>query len=500
MAKAKATRAMTVEEPAATPQTRSPAAPWWIGFGFLAILAIVLVWLPISRINAHYEINYNEGWNVYPQQAAATGVKLYGQGPVREYWNYPPVAFHVVGLLGRMSGNYNIAGRWVCFLSFLALVALTSLTVQRLTGSWRSAAFSALFVVIFIGGLKSERIAMNDPHQLGMAIIAFGFYAYVRSADSPLWLRISAAAFVIGLFTKHSLLAFPIAVAIQLLITSKKRLIEWIATGAATAVLLLVLTFVVDGSHFFEHLALPREYSYAFFLSNTVWYLLMFQTAILLALAWCFRTKLREPESVLVWAYAAATTLGFWFSAGGGADLNHLFDSLVAIAMIGGVALPYAVFISERVRYSPALLTVLIVLPFSLGVLTMLPPRVQEDLQTSHTIPQQEQDSSAAVQFLKARPGPALCEQMVICFEAGKPEEYDAYEIDQFLRTGKVSESEVLKLLDSRHFTAIQLLMDSSHPIAPVERPGFSQAFMTHLLNGYKPALQTSSSAIMVPK
>jgi hypothetical protein len=486
-------------EPAGEASSLS-AAPWWFAFCFLGILAIAFTWFPISRINAHYELNYNEGWNVYPQQVAASGGKIYGQAPVHEYWNYPPVSFHVVGLLGNVMHDYNLAGRWIALLSFLALATLTALSVQRLTGSWRSGVFSALWVAVFIGALKSERIAMNDPHQLGMALIAFGFYAYLRADDSPLWLRISAVAFVLGLFTKHSLLAFPLAVAVHLALTSRKRLVDWIIAGAASGAVLLGLTFALDGPHLFQHLALPRIYSYAFFVTNTVWFLLIFQTAILVSLAWCFQARLRDSQGVLVFSCAFSIALGFWFSAGGGADLNHLFDSLVAMAMIGGAALPYAVAASRRVRYSGALLAVLLTLPLSLGALTMLAPHIQEDLQNSHSIPQAEQEFAAAVQFLKAHPGPAICEQMVMCFEAGKPEEYDPYEMDQQMRTGKLADADVLQLIGARHFTAIQLLNDANHPVAPVERPGFSQAFMTRLLDNYRPAMQASSFVILVPK
>ena len=56
-------------------------APWWIAFAFLAALALALIWLPLARISAHYEIGYNEGWNAYLQQAVAGGGRIYGQAP-----------------------------------------------------------------------------------------------------------------------------------------------------------------------------------------------------------------------------------------------------------------------------------------------------------------------------------------------------------------------------------------------------------------------------------
>jgi len=492
-------RAPAEESPAAA-LARSDSAPWWIAFCFLAVLAVTLVWQPVTRINAHYQINYNEGWNAYPQQLVADGGKVFGNPPGREFWNYPPVSFHVVGWLSKLTHDVNLTGRWISLLSFIALTVLTGMSASRLSGARRSGWFAALWVVIFIGALKSERIGMNDPHLLGMAFIALGFYGYIRSLDGDTrWLRISAVAFVFGLFTKHTLLAFPIAAAAHLLLTSPKRLKTWIITGAIAGVTLLIATFALDGSHFFEHLAFPRVYSYASLLSNTVWYLLIFQTAIIASLVWCFRAKLRAPEGTLILAFALSTALAFFFSAGAGSDLNHLFDPAVSVALIGAAALPYAVWASEAVRFRKTLLGVLLIAPFSLGVLTMLAPRVQEDLATSRSIAGVEQEYASAVEFLKSHPGPALCEHMLVCFDAGKPDEYDPYQVDQLIKTGKLPERDILKMLDDRYFASILLLADASHPIAPVDRTIFSQAFMAHLLNDYKVAMTTGAYAILIP-
>ncbi len=490
-----ATAAATEPEPALL---GGSSLPWWIAFSFLAVLALVEVWMPLSRISARYEIGYNEGWNSYLQQAVADGARIFGKPPVYAYANYPPLSFHVVGWLSRLTRDVTRTGRWISALSFGALALLTALTVHRLTRSRRSAAFSALSLIIFIGALKADRIGMNDPHLLGMAFVAFGFYAYVRDPGSTKWLRISAVAFALGLFTKQTLLAFPCAVGIQLLLTSRKRFFAWLWTAVGASVFLLVMTFALDGSHFLEHLAFPRVYSYAFFLSNTVWYLLFFQTAIIASLAWCFGNALSSRNSLLVWAFALAHLMAFFFAAGAGADLNHLFDPAVTLAIIGGIALPYAVWVSQRVRFRSVLLAILLTVPFCMGALTMLAPRIQEDASTLRSIPQIERDFAGAVDFLRSRPGPALCESLLLCFEAGKPEEIDAYDVDQLVKTGRVPESAILRLLDERHFSTIQLV--TSEPIAPAERTRFSQAFMTRLLTKYQPAMQTNSYAIFTPK
>jgi hypothetical protein len=123
---------------------------------------------------------------------------------------------------------------------------------------------------------------------------------------------------------------------------------------------------------------------------------------------------------------------------------------------------------------------------------------MQEDATTSRSIPQLEQEFAGAMEFVRSHPGPALCESLLMCQEAGKPLEFDPYAVDQLVKTGRVPQAAILRLLDERHFATIQL--NTNEPIGPVERSRFSQAFMTKLLTVYQPAVQTGSFVIFTPK
>jgi hypothetical protein len=501
MAKLKSTTAAPVRPAVAEiePELSSSPLPWWIAFSFLTLLAISVLWMPLARIGAHYEIAYNEGWNAYLQQTVADGGKIWAQPPVYTYANYPFVSFEIVGLLGKITHDVNMTGRWVSLLAYFTLALLTAMTVRRLSGSWRSAAYSALAVIIYVAAIKADRIGMNDPHLLGMAIVAFGFYAYVRDPESRMWLRISAVAFVLGLFTKQSLVAFPGAVAIQLWMTDRKKLVDWLVTGAATAAVLVALSFILGGPHFLEHLSMPRVYAYAEFMSNTLWYVLILQAAIVVALFWCFRRDDSRGAKLLVWGYVLAHAFAFFFAGGAGADLNHFFDPAVSIAIIGGVGLALAIRASAQVRAPRLFLTAALIVPFYLGTLTMLTSHLQEDAAARAAFPALEQDFAQSVQFVKSRPGPALCESLLLCYEAGKPEVYDAYVTDQLVKTGKVNEGAILNMLTGRQFSSIQLIAERADPIAPVARLRFSANFMAALLRNYRLAMRTNSYAIFVP-
>jgi hypothetical protein len=289
------------------------------------------------------------------------------------------------------------------------------------------------------------------------------------------------------------------AVAIQLWMTDRKKLVDWIVTGAATAAVLVALSFILGGPHFLEHLSMPRVYAYAEFMSNTLWYVLILQAAIVAGLFWCFRRDESRGAKLLAWSYALAHAFAFFFAGGAGADLNHLFDPAVSIAMIGGVGLPLAVRASGHMRAPRLFLTAALIVPFYLGTLMMLPSHLQEDAAARAGFPVLEQDFSQSVQFVQSRPGPALCESLLLCYEAGKPEVFDAYVTDQLVKTGKVKEGEILNMLQSHQFSSVQLIADRSDPLAPLARLRFSANFMAALLRNYRVALRTNSYAIFTP-
>src|SRR5438045_664715 len=82
----------------------SDSFPWTVTFAILVTLLVALSWFPLAKLTAHYEMGPNEGFNAYFQQTAASGGKVYGEPPEFYYANYPPLSFHLVGWIGRVTG------------------------------------------------------------------------------------------------------------------------------------------------------------------------------------------------------------------------------------------------------------------------------------------------------------------------------------------------------------------------------------------------------------
>jgi hypothetical protein len=449
-------------------------------FGALAGMAAAVLWWPLARIPAHYQINYNEGWNSYLQNKGA----VYRAPPEYVYANYPPVSFHLVGLFG----HEPFAGRWISAASFLAIALFVGLIVRRLAGAAWCGVYAALAFAIFLGVFEPEYIGMNDPHLLAMAIGMAAVYLLLRGN-----LTASAALFALSLFTKQSLLAVPLAAAVYLWRTSRRDLARWMGAAAAVSVALAALIFAMDGPYFLKHLAFPREYSFANIWEVAGWgaYLVLFQVAIAAAVWWSLDRAGKGTDGLLVWSFALTHTFALWFGTGGGVNRNILFEPIVWLAILLGMAAPYAK------RHA----AVLLLLPFLGPWAWLIGGRIHQDQAEAHERAAHEAEYAQVLAAVQARPGDALCETPLVCFQAGKPQRYDPYMLGQLYVAGRLAEADLNRLVDERRLGAIELELPERG--AAVERAGrkrLPEEFLARVREAYELTLRTPDYVVYTPR
>jgi hypothetical protein len=471
---------------------------WAIVFAVLSMLLTALVWFPISRIGAHYQMGYNEGFNAYWEQAASGGSHVYGKLPTVAYANYPPLSFHAVGWLGGVIGDHNIAGRWISFLAYLAIGGFIAALVFELTGRRRHAVYACLAWLIWLAAFDPTRIGFNDPHMLGMALGLCGLYCYVRNSQSIPWLVASAVLFALSLFTKQSLVAFPAAVGLHSLLISRKRFGIWLAASAGSALALLLLTFQVDGPYFLQHLSLPRTYSLTNLAGPTIEYVLFFQAPLAAALVLLLRIPTAGMRSVPVLAFVLAHAVGIVYTAGTGAAINHLFDALVSVCLIVGLALPDIELMAGKLPHPAAFLAVCLLFPFFLSPVAIIPQRIPDDWNRFQARSQMEASFAAAQAFVRGRAGDAMCESLLVCYAADKPVTWDPFVIGQLIHSKRLDERRVLSVLANHGFSVIEIDLKYNEQLD--SREHISPSFTKQLLASYQLAQRTPDFALFVPR
>jgi Dolichyl-phosphate-mannose-protein mannosyltransferase len=470
--------------------------PWLPVLLILAAIALATLWFPTIRTFAHFEINLNEGWNAYRAKMAAAGLPLYAAPPRFTITNYPPISFHFIGFLGRLNNDVVAAGRYVSLVSVILIALLIAAIVKRLAGHWRAGVYAALSFVIWLAIFQPDRIGMDDPQLFATVFSLAGLYAYLARPDSTRWLCASAIFFIVGLFSKHNLLAFPLAVGIHLVLTGAwKPFAIWTATCAAAAAALLFITLHIDGPYLVANVTAPRPYSVADAFSLINRYRRTFQIPAAAALAWSCWNFANPSRNILVIALVLAHAIAFAFSGGYGVDGNIFFDSIIVLAMIAGVAAHDVVEMFQSRRSASAFLTVLLLVPM-LGVLPALPARIARDSRDYSALPESEEDFAQTVDFLAASPGPALCNDLLLCFEAGKAEEFDSFQVASQLGVGKLDEREIGTLIDKHYFNTMQFGVRGDGLVSPAKP---LRGLMAMVLAHYRLGLRAGEYGVMIP-
>jgi hypothetical protein len=466
----------------------------------LGVLTLAALWYPVRRISQREDINYNEGWNAYRAQAVVHGDALYSAPPAFTVTNYPPLSFHLLAFFGKFLGGYTAAGRWLSLASLAFLSLLIAMLVRQYAGRWSLGIYAALLFALGMAVFAPNRVAMDDPQFFGLAWSFAGLYIYVKNPRSYRILGASAAAFAISLFIKHNLLAFPAAVGIHLLLERAwKHFSLWLGAAAAISAALLALTFWRDGPYFFLHLLSPRSYSLLSLAGRTLPYLIEFQIPFAVAVFWCVRYAGWPMRRLLVIAFLLANLFGVGFSGGYGVDENILFDAVITIVAITAIGIGDLEPKLMSLQFGNLLLFLALTIP-CLAVAAPLPELLRDGLNSSREQAKLDGEFGQAVEFLESRPGPALCEDLLLCYQAGKPPLYDAFYANSQLKTGRVSEAELRDYIQVSRFPTVEITIPSTQPLAPAAMLRFSEPVLRAILERYRPALRTSEFTLLIPK
>jgi len=425
----------------------------------LGLVCIADAWPVAQTLFLHVPLDPNEGWNAYHASAAMAGAPLY-PGP-QSYLvnNYPPLSFYIVGALGRLVGDYIIAGRLISLLSFGFVCFGIFFAARRMGANTIEALFAALF---FAGGLLvfSDYVGMDDPQMLAHAVAMGGFLLLLQEPRTTRSIAIAALLFVIAAFIKHNVVAMALAMTGWLLLTDKRAGARLIGFGLGFLAIALVAFRLVYGVGLPSRLISARTYSLVDFKDRLLvwlpWGLMPLIAMVLLGLS-----SWRDRHVRLCMFMAGfSLALGAYFLGGAGVDINVLFDADIALAL--GLSLA-----ARRLSglIPPWVTAAACVVP----VMVIAWQNSAEDWQDPSTWfdPAREEASLAKldIAFLQAHRGPAICETLSLCFWANKPAAVDMFNVGQQFKTHARSEVPLVRMIETHRFAVIVFDTDTPYPL-----------------------------------
>jgi hypothetical protein len=465
--------------------TSPGSAAWRWPLLFLALaMAALLAWQPLSGLLSPVQASYNEGWNAYRQHAASIGFPLYGTPPGYFVTNYTPLSFHVVGLIGRLGFDVVLAGRVLSVVSLISVcLACGGITFLVCRDRW-AAVVAALLFWIWLAVFDEVQFGLNDPQLFGMAMLMAGYFQYLRMGSRLGGVIAPAVLFSLALMVKQSFIPIPLCVGLHLVLERRYReacvfsLVGLVCCGA-----MFGLFYLIDGPHLLGNWFFSRFTSWELAVEKTTPFAVRFQIPVLTAL-FVIVSRFQRDGLVrsLAISLAGSVAIGFVAVAGDGVNQNLYFDALFLVCVLAA---------SHVATMGPALAVALL-----LPALLVLPRNLLDDATTKGEAAIVARDHAAALAIIRAQPGPALCEHMTLCYDAGKPMTYDPFFVSDQLRVHILHEDAITDLIDRQCYGAVELEMwRNEASVQPMARPRFSAVFMTHLFARYHVVLASHDVA-----
>ena len=475
---------------------------WGRKAAVLAVLVSIIGWPLVLRSTAMVQFDYDEGWNALRQQQAAHFLPLYGVPPGLDITNYPPLSFHIVGLLSLLTGDANETGRFLSLAALVAVCVLAGALVRLFVPTRHVGTCAGLLIALWLEMWMPRRIGVNDPQLLGMVFELLGFYVFVRAVQEGRDVWRTAPLFALAVFTKHNLIALPLGAGLALLAGRDwRRLAPWAGAGALAAGVLLLGTIRLDGPYFLAHMLQPRAYDLGDTFHHIGTYLIIFLPFVLLASVWAWRNRRDEHRRPLVWSWAAAHALAFIWAGGDGVARNIFFEAILLDAVIAVIACSDYFAVSGHVsrRWGALLCTLPMLFPLSqlLFPLSKLPESIVSGAIEWRELPKHEADFAAGAALLRRVHGPVVCEDLLMCDEADKLPAFDPYHVQDQINLGRLKPQDFVAMVEAQRFGAVEIGdIDLGDPKRTTR---FSKAFLQALAQHYNLALRTPEFVIWVP-
>jgi hypothetical protein len=472
----------------------------------LIALYVLLSLYPALRSTNPAPIDYNEGWNAYRQYWAASHHPLYdhygisGHYDVLGITNYTPLSFALVGWLSHFA-TPTVVGRAVSFMSLFVTCLVAGAISARLSNSRQSGVYTYLVLWCWFAAYTPYRIGVNEPQLLATTFVLLGVFIYLRDQGTIFGALATASLLSIGILIKQNVIALPAALVFHIAIHRRWReLLVLVVIFFVLCTATLVALIPDELADFVSNILCMRALQPGLGAQRACGFLLVFSPAVASVLIQtCLRNGAPQQKGLLLNLTLTAHIVSFVFIFGDGVGSTIFFDPMIMLSIWCGVGISRALLDTERSWPKRSLSASLAILPL-VPIIALTPSRLNSDLYEIGRYGDLRSSYLSGVAFLSGESGSVICENMQMCFDAGKDLFYDPFFVLDQSQLGRVIDDSVLRSLEKQAIAVVELeVLPGETAITIAPRWRFSEAFMRALLCNYKLKDMSPWFAIYVP-
>jgi len=430
--------------------------------GALALVAVpttLMLLHAIIRSCLKIQINSNEGWNAFWTQRLLHGEPLYAPANSLVLNNYPPLSFIFVSFISRLGLDPLVAGRIVAWASLIGCAFLIFRMLQGLRAGLVISIFASSLYLGFLTTQYASYIGMFDPQFTAQFLMLLGASLLLREQPNDAGsIAVAAVLMVIGGFFKHSLIALPMTITIWLAVFDSRRLWVWLVASALSLAVGFGLFRLMFGHDFIVGLLTPRVWSLRSGMYNFIKWSWPIEFAAFVGFAPLF-AKPRDRFALCFALFVVSSSIeAFVGGMGERVSYNAVFDLVAASCLGFGYAITsrHGEAETQSNAFSTwASLTCAVAFVFATTEVGLADEYDLREWRLELTSIQNS--TQIAVASLRSRPGPALCQDLVLCYWAQKPMTLDVNAYVESVRSGQKTYDELVHLLDTKYFSSIEL-------------------------------------------
>lgn len=436
----------------------------------LAVIAALLLADPLVLAWHFVPRNYNEGWMALQTARALGGPDLAAAGLAdgRLYdtagrfiaTDYPPLFFYVIGLFRAWTPDLVFAGRLAATVGFAGLILGVGVAALVATRDLLCAVLAALFLTLVMTTFFHEYVAMADPQIFAHAVALPALILVLAGATGRAGLFVTALLLVLAGFIKHNLFALPLAITLYLMIYHRPMLRWWLAYAAGLLAAGFALCLAVFGFGLIDGLLTPRVFSLQRLGRESTRYLVMLQLPIAFWLLSLLAGRLDRKDGLIALYIGLSAAFGIVFMGGDGTSFNAFFDLAIGLALalaLGLKRLEHRLAAIFGNRTTTRAVLALAAVAVCGGALIAAPAGVYRLVRDVTMMPGWVAQTQDDVAYLRAQPGPVLCDSLDLCYWAGKGFEVDVYNAAQLTALGDLDAEALFGRVRQGAFSVIQL-------------------------------------------